>query len=324
MSWIKVNMKGRQRGEYKIWKPWNSGYCIGTRKAVDLGSTPSECQIFYLFRCVLSSMLPLRSVGRSNFVRVCVNLTTLIQKRHILMRTAVLCSGQLWGKNKIYIYIYTSLWRRRLINSLCDSEFHMHGVICMIVRHKENLSGSATYREFNVSYLSFVRLRSVCECYWLWSVYLRLRAHMFIIRHGYFSLCFNSWYFSSRHKLHWFDGLLYVVACLIIFQVILNFEFLVFIFQANLECSVSFSYFSWLNDLLWLLYLSLHFVLVNPIFATFHFSEDAVALNTMQLVHRQYNTEEGHRSVRKLWSFYYPFIGLKCRHYALYLCFVYR
>ena len=53
----------------------------------------SECQIFYLFRCVLSSMLPLRSVGRSNFVWVCVNLTTLIQKRHILMRTAVLCNG---------------------------------------------------------------------------------------------------------------------------------------------------------------------------------------------------------------------------------------
>ena len=48
---------------------------------------------FYLFRCVLSSMLPLRSVGRSNFVRVCVNLTTLIKKRHILMRTAVLCNG---------------------------------------------------------------------------------------------------------------------------------------------------------------------------------------------------------------------------------------
>ena len=43
-------------------------------------------------------MLPLRSVGRSNFVRVCVNLTTLIQKRHILMRTVVL-----------YIYIYITL-----------------------------------------------------------------------------------------------------------------------------------------------------------------------------------------------------------------------
>ena len=69
------------------------GYCIGTRKAGDLGSTPSKCHIFYLFRCVLSSMLPLRSVGRSNFVRVCVNLTTLIQKRHILMITAVLCNG---------------------------------------------------------------------------------------------------------------------------------------------------------------------------------------------------------------------------------------
>ena len=35
-------------------------------------------------------------VGRSNFVRVCVDLTTLIKKRHILMRTAVL-----------YIYVYS-------------------------------------------------------------------------------------------------------------------------------------------------------------------------------------------------------------------------
>ena len=51
---------------------------------------------FHLFRCVLSSMLPLQSVGRSNFVRVCVNLTSLIKKRHILIRTAV-----------IYIYIYS-------------------------------------------------------------------------------------------------------------------------------------------------------------------------------------------------------------------------
>ena len=59
----------------------------------DLGSSPSECQIFYLFRCVLSYMLPLRIVGRSNFVRICINLTTLFQKRHILMRTAVLFNG---------------------------------------------------------------------------------------------------------------------------------------------------------------------------------------------------------------------------------------
>ena len=41
-------------------------------------------------------MLPLPIVGRSNFVTVCVNLTTLIKKkRNVLMRTAVL-----------YIYIY--------------------------------------------------------------------------------------------------------------------------------------------------------------------------------------------------------------------------
>ena len=56
-------------------------------------------------------MLPLRSVGRSNFEMVLrkINLTTLIQRRHILMRTAVLCneinSGQLSIK-KHYIYIY--------------------------------------------------------------------------------------------------------------------------------------------------------------------------------------------------------------------------
>ena len=62
-------------------------------------------------------MLPLRSVGKSSLVRVCVNLTTLIKKRHILMRTAVLCnginSGQLRRKNKtlyIYTYVYTHMY----------------------------------------------------------------------------------------------------------------------------------------------------------------------------------------------------------------------
>ena len=99
-----------------------------------------------------------------------------------------------------------------------------------------------------------------------------------IISTGFFSLYFNIWYFSSRHKLHWFDGLLFVVAWLIIFQVILNFEFFFFNFQTYLESSVSFWYFSWLNDLLWLLYLSLNVVLVNPIYATCSFSKDTVAL----------------------------------------------
>ena len=52
----------------------------GTRKAGDLGSSPSECHIFHLFRCVLSSVLPLRSVGRSNFDKgLHILTTTLIQ-----------------------------------------------------------------------------------------------------------------------------------------------------------------------------------------------------------------------------------------------------
>ena len=40
-------------------------------------------------------MLPLRSVGRSNFIRVCVKFNNVDSKRHILMRSSVL-----------YIYIY--------------------------------------------------------------------------------------------------------------------------------------------------------------------------------------------------------------------------
>ena len=62
------------------------------RQAEDLGSNPSECQIFNLFRCVLSSLLPLRSVGRSNFDKVLHNLITLIQKRHkIMIEMKLLC-----------------------------------------------------------------------------------------------------------------------------------------------------------------------------------------------------------------------------------------
>ena len=52
------------------------------RQAEDLCLNPSECQIFHLFRCVLSYLLPLRSVGRSNFDKGLHNLITLIQKRH--------------------------------------------------------------------------------------------------------------------------------------------------------------------------------------------------------------------------------------------------
>ena len=89
--------------------------------------------------------------------------------------------------------------------------------------------------------------------------------------------------FSSRHRLHLFEGLLIVVSWLIIFQVILNFLFFFVDYQTYLESSVSFSYFSWLNDLLCLLYLSLKDVLVNPKYATCSFSNNTVALYMMQL-----------------------------------------
>ena len=73
------------------WHTWLSGHSIGTRKAGDLGSTPSERQIFNLFRCVLSSVLPLRSVGRSNLDKGRHNLTTLINKKtDIYQRTAII------------------------------------------------------------------------------------------------------------------------------------------------------------------------------------------------------------------------------------------
>ena len=64
---------------------------------------------------------------------------------------------------------------------------------------------------------------------------------------------------------------------------ILNFEYVFFNFQTYLECCVSFSYFWGLNDLLWLLYLSLNFVFIIPIYVTCSFSEDTVALYLMQI-----------------------------------------
>ena len=51
-------------------------------------------------------MLPLRSVGRSNFDKGLHSLTTLIKKRHTLMRNSVL-----------YIYIY--MWELTKKTSPC-------------------------------------------------------------------------------------------------------------------------------------------------------------------------------------------------------------
>ena len=89
----KVHMKKRKRrNEFKICKlirikirvlPTGTRSLVGkasARHAEDLGSNPSECHIYYLFRCVLSSLLPLRSVGRSNFDKGLHNLITFIKK----------------------------------------------------------------------------------------------------------------------------------------------------------------------------------------------------------------------------------------------------
>ena len=78
------------------------------RLAEDLGSNPGECQIFHLFRCVLSSLLPLRSVGRSNFDKGLHNLITLTQKRHKLT-IEVLYYIYIY----IYIYVYIYIFKVR-------------------------------------------------------------------------------------------------------------------------------------------------------------------------------------------------------------------
>ena len=84
--------KRRQRNEFEICKrkmiliqvlPTGTRGLVGiasARQAEELGSNPSECQIFHVFRCVLSSLLPLRSFGRSNIDKGLHNLITLIQK----------------------------------------------------------------------------------------------------------------------------------------------------------------------------------------------------------------------------------------------------
>ena len=53
--------------------------------------------------------------------------------------------------NHLYMYIYSS-FDVDVCLILHVTQFHIHGVICMIVRHKENVLGSATYCDFYVSY----------------------------------------------------------------------------------------------------------------------------------------------------------------------------
>ena len=87
--------------DLKAYEDKNSGSATGTRSLVVKASAlekPGTCvrvlasiRFFHLFRCVLSSMFPLRSAGRSNFDKgLHILTTTLIQKRHIIIRTAIL------------------------------------------------------------------------------------------------------------------------------------------------------------------------------------------------------------------------------------------
>ena len=57
------------------------------RQVEDLGSNSGDCQIFHLFRCVHYSLLPLLSVGRSNFDKGLHDLRTLILKRRKKLMT---------------------------------------------------------------------------------------------------------------------------------------------------------------------------------------------------------------------------------------------
>ena len=59
-----------------------------------------------VFRCVLSSLLPLRSVGRFNFGKGLHNLITLIQKRHQIMILLYYIMESTVDSYEHYIYIY--------------------------------------------------------------------------------------------------------------------------------------------------------------------------------------------------------------------------
>ena len=50
-------------------------------------------------------MQPLRSVGRSNFDKGRHNLTTLIKKRHILMKAAIYIYTYIYGEKNIVLVL---------------------------------------------------------------------------------------------------------------------------------------------------------------------------------------------------------------------------
>ena len=80
------------------------------------------------------------------------------------------------------------------------------------------------------------------------------------------SLFLRIWYFSSRQRLHICDRLICVFDFWSISQFILYWILFFFKFQMYFDSWVSFLYFSFLNDFLWLLYLCLNVPPVIPMY----------------------------------------------------------
>ena len=109
--------KRKRRNEFEIWKLIRIKIVVlptgirslvvkaSARQAEDLGSYPSECQIFSLLRFVLSSLLPLRNIGRSNFDKGLHNFITLIKKRHQIRILLYCIMESTVDSNEQYIYI---------------------------------------------------------------------------------------------------------------------------------------------------------------------------------------------------------------------------
>jgi hypothetical protein len=71
---------------------------------------------------------------------------------------------------------------------------------------------------------------------------------------------------------------MFVFECLITFQLIEYLVFFLFSFQMYFDSSVSFSYLSFLNDLVWFPYLDLNVPPVRPIYDLVSLSDLTVAL----------------------------------------------
>ena len=143
------NKAAEKIGDLKAYKDWNSGSAgwhrslVGrslARQAEDLGSYPSECQIINLFRCVLSSLLPLRSVRRSNFDKGLHNLIKLIKKRYKIIIKMKLLYYKMEStvdsyEKKHYVYIYIYIFFIKSLELKCHAHiFWLFVLLCSNTR----------------------------------------------------------------------------------------------------------------------------------------------------------------------------------------------